>query len=72
MPKFAAGVVRPQNEVYPEKKELYERLSQGQSPEALSSTCLNSRIEKQGCFVSTNERYAEQMARMAADHTCAA
>jgi len=45
MPHFAAGVVRFQNEVYPEKKELFEKLSLGQSPEALFITCSDSRIE---------------------------
>ena len=45
MPKFAAGVVRFQNEVYPQKKELFEKLSKGQSPEALFITCSDSRIE---------------------------
>jgi len=45
MPSFAAGVVRFQNEVYPEKKELFEKLSRGQSPEALFITCSDSRIE---------------------------
>lgn len=45
MPHFAAGVVRFQNEVYPQKKELFEKLSQGQSPEALFITCSDSRIE---------------------------
>lgn len=45
MPHFAAGVVRFQNSVYPEKKELFERLSEGQSPEALFITCSDSRIE---------------------------
>jgi carbonic anhydrase len=45
MPKFAAGVVRFQQEVYPEKKELFEKLSTGQSPEALFITCSDSRIE---------------------------
>ena len=45
MPKFAAGVVRFQNEVYPEKKDLFEKLSKGQSPEALFITCSDSRIE---------------------------
>lgn len=45
MPHFAAGVVRFQNEVYPEKKELFEKLSQGQSPECLFITCSDSRIE---------------------------
>ena len=45
MPKFAAGVVKFQNEVYPEKKDLFEKLSKGQSPEALFITCSDSRIE---------------------------
>jgi len=45
MPKFAAGVIKFQNTVYPEKKELFERLSEGQSPEALFITCSDSRIE---------------------------
>jgi len=45
MPNFAAGVVRFQNEVYPQKKELFEKLSLGQSPEALFITCSDSRIE---------------------------
>jgi len=45
MPRFAAGVVRFQNEVYPQKKELFEKLSLGQSPEALFITCSDSRIE---------------------------
>jgi len=45
MPHFAAGVVRFQNEVYPQKKELFEKLSLGQSPEALFITCSDSRIE---------------------------
>lgn len=45
MPHFAAGVVRFQNEVFPEKKDLFEKLSKGQSPEALFITCSDSRIE---------------------------
>jgi len=45
MPSFAAGVVRFQNEVYPQKKDLFETLSKGQSPEALFITCSDSRIE---------------------------
>ena len=45
MPRFAAGVVKFQNEVYPAKKDLFERLSKGQSPEALFITCSDSRIE---------------------------
>lgn len=45
MPRFAAGVVKFQNDVYPHKKELFEKLSLGQSPEALFITCSDSRIE---------------------------
>jgi carbonic anhydrase len=45
MPKFADGVIKFQNTVYPEKKDLFEKLSQGQSPEALFITCSDSRIE---------------------------
>ncbi len=45
MPKFAAGVVRFQRDVYPRKREFYEALSKGQTPEALFITCSDSRIE---------------------------
>lgn len=45
MPGFAAGVVRFQNDIYPEKRALFEQLSKGQSPEALFITCSDSRIE---------------------------
>jgi len=45
MLSFAAGVVRFQKEAYPKKKALFERLSRGQSPEALFITCSDSRIE---------------------------
>ncbi|KAB7646182.1 carbonic anhydrase [Polymorphobacter fuscus] len=45
MPKFAAGVVRFQRDVYPHKQEFYDTLSTGQAPEALFITCSDSRIE---------------------------
>lgn len=45
MPKFAAGVVRFQRDVFPNKHEFYETMSKGQSPEALFITCSDSRIE---------------------------
>lgn len=45
MPKFRRGVVRFQNEVFPEKKELFEILSQGQAPQALFITCSDARVE---------------------------
>jgi len=45
MPHFAAGVVRFQSEIFPQKKEFFEKLSKGQSPEALFITCSDSRIE---------------------------
>jgi len=45
MPSFAAGAVRFQNDVYPEKKEFFEKLSKGQHPEAFFLTCSDSRIE---------------------------
>ncbi len=45
MSNFALGVIKFQREVFPEKQELFERLSTGQSPEALFITCSDSRIE---------------------------
>ena len=45
MPHFAAGVIRFQNDVFPGKKDFFEKLSKGQSPEALFITCSDSRIE---------------------------
>lgn len=45
MPRFAAGVVRFQRDIYPERQSFFEQLSRGQSPEALFITCSDSRIE---------------------------
>lgn len=45
MPRFAAGVVKFQKEVFPQKRELFERLALGHSPEALFITCSDARVE---------------------------
>jgi carbonic anhydrase len=45
MSRFAHGVVKFQRDVFPGKRQLFERLSTGQSPEALFITCSDSRIE---------------------------
>ncbi|WP_031552731.1 carbonic anhydrase [Parvularcula oceani] len=44
MPKIAAGVVKFQEEAFPKRKELFDKLSTGQNPEALFITCSDSRI----------------------------
>jgi carbonic anhydrase len=45
MKKVIDGVARFKNEVYPKHKELFEKLSSGQSPEVLFITCADSRID---------------------------
>jgi carbonic anhydrase len=45
MPRFASGVVRFQNEVFPQKRDLFKKLSEGQQPEALFITCSDARVE---------------------------
>jgi carbonic anhydrase len=45
MPSIVAGVVKFQNEVFPQKKKLFEQLATGQHPEALFITCSDSRID---------------------------
>ena len=39
MPKFAAGVVKFQQDVFPKNEELFAKLAAGQAPEALFITC---------------------------------
>jgi len=45
MPRFAAGVVRFQRDVFPQKKALFEKLSLGQNPEAFFLACSDARVE---------------------------
>jgi carbonic anhydrase len=43
--KFLGGVSRFQRDVYPQNRDLFEKLSVGQRPEALFITCADSRID---------------------------
>ena len=45
MPHFVDGVIHFQEVIFPEKRALFERLSEGQRPEALFITCSDARIE---------------------------
>ena len=45
MDKIAAGVVKFQQEAFEARRDLFERLAEGQSPEALFITCSDSRID---------------------------
>ena len=43
--RFLGGIARFQKHVYPEHKDLFEKLALGQRPEALFITCGDSRID---------------------------
>jgi carbonic anhydrase len=45
MDKIAAGVLRFQKEIFAGRRELFERLAEGQTPRALFITCSDSRID---------------------------
>jgi len=43
--KFLGGISRFQRDVYPQHRDLFEKLAVGQRPEALFITCADSRID---------------------------
>ena len=43
--KIVGGVSRYQKDVYPQDRDLYEKLAMGQRPDALFITCADSRID---------------------------
>lgn len=45
MKKILAGVRRFQDDVFPGRKELFQRLAHGQQPRALFITCADSRVD---------------------------
>jgi carbonic anhydrase len=51
--KFLRGVSRFQKQVYPEHQDLFERLADGQRPDALFITCADSRIDP--CLLTQTE-----------------
>jgi len=45
MEEIIAGVLAYQRDIYPQQEKLFERLSAGQSPDALIITCSDSRVD---------------------------
>jgi carbonic anhydrase len=51
--KFLGGISRFQRDVYPQHRDLFEKLAIGQRPEALFITCADSRIDP--CLLTQTE-----------------